>query len=316
MREAGVLKERIARWAVERADPDVFAMVFSETDHASHRWWVEGDPPRQLIDVYDLVDRTMGRLMADLVTDQDTVLVVSDHGSWPIHHFVHIAPLLAEGGFLARARRSNAEPVARPSPVGRGGPGGDRDRGRRNFFSRMDWPATKAFPLGDSLIATGIYVNAPPFPTPAVATDEFEAVRTEVATFLAGVTDPDSGDPVFETVARREDLYHGAAVPEAPHLIVDGATGYSPQLGRILNFGSLFTEVTRGGHRREGIYVSSRPLGMDRVEPIEGLLPKVLAALSLDVGEAQPREGRDFAGYTAQQAGEMERHLQGLGYLE
>src|SRR5439155_3819025 len=95
----------------------VFAMVFSETDHASHRFWVTGDPPRELIDVYELVDATMGRVMKDLVHEDDTVLVVSDHGSWPVHHLVHIAPLLAEGGFLTRVgRHSSNATTATPAP--------------------------------------------------------------------------------------------------------------------------------------------------------------------------------------------------------
>jgi predicted AlkP superfamily phosphohydrolase/phosphomutase len=316
MTEATGLKERIARWAVDRFDPQVLAMVFSETDHASHRWWVEGDPPRELIDVYDLVDRTMGRLMADVVRDEDTVLVVSDHGSWPIHHFVHIAPLLAEGGFLARTARGTTDGRQGRART-RGGPGRDRDRERRNFFGRMDWPKTKAFPLGDSLIATGIYVNAPPFPSPAVAPEEFEEVRADVVAFLAPVTDPETGSRVFETVARREDLYRGRAVDAAPDIVVDGTTGYSPQLGRILNFKDLFSKVARGGHRREGMYAISTPLGLDKVEPIEGLLPKVLSALSFQVaGGAPGDEGQAFQGYTSEQAGEIERRLQGLGYLE
>ena len=181
----------------------------------------------------------------------------------------------------------------------------------------MDWSSTKAFPLGDSLIATGIYVNAPPFPTPAVAPDEYEDVRTAVATFLAGVTDPATGERVFETVARREDLYHGRAVPLAPHLIVDGAIGYNPQLGRILNFTSLFSEVARGGHRREGIYAVNAPLGLESVEAIEDVLPKVLSALSFEVAPLAA-EGDDeaYQGYSAEEAGEIERRLQGLGYLE
>jgi predicted AlkP superfamily phosphohydrolase/phosphomutase len=316
MVEATELKERIARWAVDRVDPHVFAMVFSETDHASHRWWVEGDPPRELIDVYDLVDRTMGRLITDLVRDDDVVLVVSDHGSWPIHHFVHIAPLLAEGGFLARIDSPSArKPAAAWVPAS--GPGDNRDRSRRRFFARIDWARTKAFPLGDSLIATGIYINSPPFPTPAVDLDDYEDVRRRLTRFLAPVEHPDSGERVFETVARREDLYRGAALGLAPDVIVDGATGYSPQVGRMLDFRSLFSEVARGGHRREGIYAVSTGLGLDRQEPIEGLLSKVLAGMGFDVPDLRDRgDERMSEGYTAEEAGEIERRLQGLGYVE
>ncbi|HJP66941.1 MAG TPA: alkaline phosphatase family protein, partial [Actinomycetota bacterium] len=279
------------------------------------RFWVEGDPPNALIDVYELVDRTMGRIMKAHVRDEDTVLMVSDHGSWPVHHLVHIAPLLAEGGFLTRGRpRDDGPSPSDQVKMGRGV--GDKDKRRKGFFKRMDWERTKAFPLGDSVIATGIYVNRPPFPNPAVPPDEYEDVRTEVTKFLSGVEGPDDGEPVFGTVARSEDVYRGGAVGLAPDIIVDGIPGFSPHLGRILNFKTLFTQVMVGGHRREGMYVVTSPLGLDEIEPIEGLLPKVLRGLDFELPEAEHDEGLLDAGYTAEQAEEIERRLQGLGYME
>jgi predicted AlkP superfamily phosphohydrolase/phosphomutase len=318
MNEGAELKQRIARWVIDRLDPHVFAMVFSETDHASHRFWVEGDPPRELIDVYELVDTTMGRVMKDVVREEDTVLVVSDHGSWPVHHLVHIAPMLAEGGFLTRARAAGMDAKKRvdASDVLMGRGVGTRDKRRSSFFARMDWANTQAFPLGDSVIATGIYVNSPPLPIPAVAPDEYEDVRTAVTAYLSKIEDPGTGQPVFSTVARREDVYHGAAVSLAPDVIVDGVDGYSLQLGRILDFKALFTRVARGGHRREGMYAVNGALGLDAVEPIEGLLPKVLSALSFEVAERGDAESGLSEGYTEEQAREIERRLQGLGYME
>ncbi len=313
MTEGTELKARIARWVIDRLDPHVFAMVFSETDHSSHRFWVEGDPSPALVDVYDLVDRTMGEVLK-AVRDEDIVLVVSDHGSWPVRTLVHVAPLLAEGGFLTRmARGSRSLPGATEVRMGRGV--GDRDKRRSMFFARMDWPNTRAFPLGDTVIATGIYVNRAPFPIPAVAADEYEDVRTKVVDFLSSVEHPDTGERVFQTVARREDVYHGRAVDLAPDVIVDGVTGYSPHLGRILNFRTTFTDVRVGGHRREGIYAASADLGLGGVEPIAGLLPKVLSTLGFEVAEkAEP--GQATEGYTEEQAREIERRLQGLGYME
>ncbi|MFN2590682.1 MAG: alkaline phosphatase family protein, partial [Actinomycetota bacterium] len=148
------LRGRIARWAMERAEPDVFATVFSETDHAAHRWWSEGDPPPQLIDVYDLVDRAMGEFLRDHVPADDAVLVVSDHGSWPVHHLVHVAPLLADAGLLRSGRgRSSATGGGQPDrsrptvPIGRlNAQAGTR---HRRLIHRLDWANTKAFPFGD-----------------------------------------------------------------------------------------------------------------------------------------------------------------------
>jgi predicted AlkP superfamily phosphohydrolase/phosphomutase len=315
MVEATELKERIARWAVDRVDPHVFAMVFSETDHASHRWWVEGDPPRELIDVYDLVDRTMGRLVTDLVRDDDVVLVVSDHGSWPIHHFVHIAPLLAEGGFLARSGGSLGVSRGTSSfdrvKMGRGV--GNRDKRQTRLFARMDWANTKAFPLGDHVVVTGVYVNGPAFPIPAVGPDEYEDVRAKVVSLLSEVEDPMAGGPALATVAPREEVYRGPAIALAPDLVVDGVPGIGLHLGRVLDFHQTTSEIKLGGHRRDGIYAVNAPFALDHREPIQGLLPKVLRAMSLD-----PAPTQDVAseGYSAQQAEAIEDHLRGLGYME
>jgi predicted AlkP superfamily phosphohydrolase/phosphomutase len=315
MREATELKERIARWAVDRADPHVFAMVFSETDHASHRWWVEGDPPPKLIEVYDLVDRTMGRLIKDLVHDDDVVLVVSDHGSWPIHHFVHIAPLLAEGGFLARSTRgaASAPEIGSFEPVRMGRGVGNRDRRQTRLFARMDWANTKAFPLGDHVVVTGVYLNCPPFPIPTVAPDEYDDVRAKVASLLSVVEDPATGGAAFATVAPREEVYQGPAVPLAPDLVLDGVPGIAPHLGRVLNFRQTTSEIKAGGHRREGMFAVNAPISLDQREPIQGLLPKLLRALSF---EPAPSEDVTSGGYTAQEALAIEDRLRGLGYLE
>jgi predicted AlkP superfamily phosphohydrolase/phosphomutase len=311
------LRERIARWAVDRADPHVFATVFSETDHAAHRWWGEGDPPRELIDVYDMVDRSMGRLLADLVHEDDVVLVASDHGSWPVHHLVHLAPLLADAGLLRSGRTASATPPPRRSdPPRRRSRLNAQDGGRqRRLISKLDWPNTKAFPFGDQVLITGVVINRPPLPSPAVAEDEYEDVRGEVAAVLAKVEDPEGGGPALATVARREDVYRGPAVALAPDLVLEGIPGCSPHFGRLIKSSDVFTEVRIGGHRPEGMYATNTDLGLAGVESVRDLLPKTLAALSYRWSEPV-EESSTAEGYSAQEAAEMEDRLRGLGYME
>jgi hypothetical protein len=94
---------------------------------------------------------------------------------------------------------------------------------------------------------------------------------------------------------------------------VDGVPGISPHLGRILNFDQTTSEIKIGGHRREGIYAVNAPIALDHREPIQGLLPKVLRAMSF---EPAPSEDVSSEGYSAQQAQAIEDHLRGLGYME
>jgi predicted AlkP superfamily phosphohydrolase/phosphomutase len=318
IREHLDLRERIARWAVDRVNPHVFVTVFSETDHAAHRWWGEGDPPRELIDVYDLVDRSMGRLMRDLVRDEDTVLIASDHGSWPVHSLVHLAPLLAEAALLRSGRTASAAPIPRRAgPPRRRSRLNAQDGGRqRRLISKLDWPNTRAFPFGDTVLITGVAVNRPPLPFPAVTEDEYEGVRDEVASLLTKVEDPEGGGPAFSTVARREDVYRGPAVDLAPDIVLEGVPGCSPHVGRLLKSHQMFTEVRIGGHRPEGMFVTSSDLGLGEVEPVRDLLTKVLRALGYRFD--QPGEEAAIGGerYSAKEAREMEDRLRGLGYME
>jgi hypothetical protein len=166
------------------------------------------------------------------------------------------------------------------------------------------------------VIITGMCVNRPPFPLPAVRDDEYEDIRTTVISLLAGVEDPEGGGPAFATVARREGLYHGASVHLAPDVVIEGAPGCSPHMSRTLSPDQRFTEVRVGGHRREGMFVASRHLGLGEVEPVRDILPKTLKALSFDLADESETVAPPAETYSAQEVKEMEDRLRGLGYME
>ena len=98
------LRERIAQVMFEKYDPQVFMLVFTEPDQAGHHLWTKPEVPAALLDCYEQVDAAMGRLLARFGTPEDLTLVVSDHGSQPLHTHVHVAELLASGGWLSAAR--------------------------------------------------------------------------------------------------------------------------------------------------------------------------------------------------------------------
>ncbi len=79
-------------------------LVFTEPDQAGHHLWTKPEVPAALLDCYEQVDAAMGRLLARFGTAEDLTLVVSDHGSQPLHTHVHVAELLASGGWLSAAR--------------------------------------------------------------------------------------------------------------------------------------------------------------------------------------------------------------------
>jgi hypothetical protein len=85
-------------------------------------------------------------------------------------------------------------------------------------FSAIDWSATRAH-LGEfpsiRLNVKGREPLGVVEPGP-----EYEELRDHIIAQLQAVNEPDTGLPLFECVARREELYQGPYTDEAPDIIV------------------------------------------------------------------------------------------------
>ena len=111
---------------------------------------------------------------------------------------------LYENGFLALKSGSNP------------GDGGD-------FFENVDWDRTKAYSLGLGCIflnrqgreANGILKD-----------DEAESVRDGIVSGLSDLVDPDRSAVAVRSVVRREQVYSGPYLSEAPDLLVNFSEGY------------------------------------------------------------------------------------------
>jgi predicted AlkP superfamily phosphohydrolase/phosphomutase len=56
--------------------------------------------------------------------------------------------------------------------------------------------------------------------------DEYEALRDEIAAGLMELTAPDTGEPIMDRVAKREELWEGGALATAPDLLAIPRDGY------------------------------------------------------------------------------------------
>ncbi len=127
------------------------------------------------------------------------------------------------------------------------------------FTERLDWVRTKVFATSNSgpLLVNRKGVG----PGSAVSEQEYEALRETLIRDLLAVKDPVTGTPVFSRVYRREEIYHGPALPQAPDviadhydsvcdLIVDDDLGQFCFVNRLNRFGD---------HVRNGLFVLSGP---------------------------------------------------------
>lgn len=269
---------------------DFFMVVFNGTDTVQHAMWKFMSPAHPLHDpakaakygdailtFYQFLDRWLATQIASLPPDT-VLMLMSDHGFGPFHKFIHVNNWLREQGFLAikpawRARLKYAAFRAGFSPMavydllmrlGLGSLKREVVRGQGQgllrtlflSFDDVDWPATRAYSLGN---IGQIRLNvAGREPQGCVAPGrEYEQVRAEIMARLRLLTDPATGEAVVDEIYPREELYRGPYLEDAPDIV------FLPK--RLEYFG--FGEYEFGSHRvieamRRGISGTHRMNGI------------------------------------------------------
>jgi predicted AlkP superfamily phosphohydrolase/phosphomutase len=324
------LRERICSHLIARTNPHIFMTVFPEPDQVTHLFWGKTEIPESLLLAYEAVDESMGRIISEHVGPADRIVVLSDHGARPIHTYVHVGKVLEDGGFLTLTgddgQRSTVArglkrrvwyrlPPKLRLALLRNIPRSARRRASRAVRgNHIDWRVTRAFP-GDEGPGLGVIINVrPPFKHGPVFGDEYESVRRDVISYLSAVTDPQSGEPAFDRVLPREDVYEGPTLASAPDVVLVPAPGFGTRRG--LDFTERTSRVAVGGHRREGMFVASWGLGLGSVAHIRDLLPRALESCGYEHSASVDPQDEDLGGYTDLEAEEMGTRLRELGYIE
>lgn len=223
---------------------DLFIAHYFAIDNAQHMFWRAMDAAHpahdpaevarlgdQVARAYRWLDRQAGELLS-LVGDGVTVIVASDHGGAPIYRWFYLNAWLREEGYLHTTPGSEGK-------------------------AHVDWTRTRACGFGSG----GIFVNVRDRdPQGLVAPgDEYEALRSELATRLLALTDPQTEGPAVKAVLRSEQVYPCARGGEVPDLLLALARGYGlgrgEALGQVSDRPVLETNHTwwSGGH--EGPYL-------------------------------------------------------------
>jgi predicted AlkP superfamily phosphohydrolase/phosphomutase len=318
-------------------------MEYLSPDHPRYDELKDSPAARRTRGLYRQLDEGLARVLKR-TTDDDLVIFMSDHGHQPCTRACTMDRILRHLGFLEFGRGSFAFNLIR------WGPG--RRVARRVYdllklhgkvsipASPVDWPKTKVY---TSVVSTGegVSVNLKGRePNGIVEPDDYERVRDDVAAALGDFRDPDNGLPPIRKIFRKEEVLSGPHLDSAPDLLLVPAPLYSLTHAR-----GMVEEADwlSGDHRMEGVVVATGPevtAGRlrERVELID-LGPTSLAALGASSGI--PRDGKvisslvgsdvaldvagtdvaesptgDATGLTSDEAGEIEDHLRGLGYVE
>ena len=206
-------RTRAMRHLVTTRPTSVVGVVYTEIDRVSHPYWHEiesaesGPPTGVVTDIYIEIDRAFGELL-ELVGDEATVMVVSDHGFGPCTRGLGVHRMLHEGGLCAL--RDALQPFE----------GGHADHeGASRLVHAIDWSATRCYmPTAGCF---GINVNLAGRQRQGIVPAEArDAAIAEVTEYLSGVTDPIDGGPVFSALVRREIAYPGPCCASAPDLLL------------------------------------------------------------------------------------------------
>ncbi len=168
----------------------LLAFAFDSGDRLQHIFWGQKD----VEDYYIRKDKFLGKILERM--DDDTKLIVfSDHGFTNFDRTVTINRWLVEQGYMSV-----------------------KDNGTLLDF--VKWNETKAYSLGFS----SIYLNLKGREPQGVVEDR--EIVEEIIGKLKNLTDPKTGKKVIVSAHKREDVYSGKYLEDAPDIIIGFEKGY------------------------------------------------------------------------------------------
>jgi predicted AlkP superfamily phosphohydrolase/phosphomutase len=349
-------RQRAFEYLLDTTDWDFGVIVYVSTDriqhclmeyihpeHPSYPQLKDASVAKQTRALYQQLDTGLAALLERTSSD-DLVVFMSDHGHQTCTRCCTMDRILEHLGFLEFGRGSLAFNVIR------WGPG--RRVARRIYdllklhgkvsipASPIEWAKTSAY---TSVVSTGegVSVNLKGRePQGTVDPRDYERVRDEVAGALGEFRDPDTGDAPIARIYRKEEVMSGRFLDTAPDLLLVPAPFYSLTHARGMVEAA---DWLSGDHRLEGVLVATGPEvtpgPLTEAARLVDLGPTAMAGLG--VPSTVARDGKvlgslvgagavlqelsedgdggrrtDATGLTTDEAGELEDHLRGLGYVE
>ncbi len=359
--------------AVDRASHQFWRHM--DPRHPAHDPALAGPFGDALRRVYQAADEEIGRLL-ELLDPDDACFIVSDHGFGPAYRAFYLNEWIWREGYLVlRDAQGTGEVGWRTRLIGRlsapvfwlnqASPTFRRliaplkRRALSNFvrdeyvrakgrgLARLnhlpvDWARTRAYCPDEASLYLNLRGRDPQGGVePGV---EADALLGEIISGLRSIPDPETGRPVSLAVHRKEEIYSGPFLADAPELILvmdDYATEVMAELGG----GALFapSDFRSGTHTLEGLFVARGPgvpAGRRMDAGLMDIAPTVLHLLGVPVPEetdgrvlldlfsedAEPRRrpvARETAlggrsggqAYTDEEMEQIEKQLRDLGYL-
>lgn len=217
-------REEIMMNMLEKKNFDLFSFIFQASDKVQHMFWRLIDETHPAYDrekaekygdailkVYQKMDEIVGEVMP-FVDEDTTLFLISDHGFHPFRKAVNLNTWLVKNGYMTLLSQEGKE-YKLEDLFGKG-----------EFWPNVDWQRTKAYALGLGCI----YINLKGREAYGIVKpdDEYNGLGEEIVAKLKNLRDPVTGKRVIVDVYKREDIYQGEYLEEAPDLVVGFNEGY------------------------------------------------------------------------------------------
>lgn len=347
-------RRTLMRLLMDTDDWRLFFFVYTAPDRLQHLIWDES----VLLDHYQHLDQILREVIEYVERRDANLFVVSDHGFGPVSKNVYPNRVLEKNGYLKRKQQSGKRGLLSEVGVTKDAVRSTLDRlgidlsklvaslpetvtdtiakevpGEHPLYD-VDFDETTAFFHGTS----NLYVNRTDrFERGTVRPDEVDEVKRDLIETFESVTDPRTGDHVFELVDG------DVLFPEdhrAPDFVVEGRGAYHPQSGlsdRIIGemggmdathdhegiFFALGPSIEPGARLTEATVYDVAPTVLHSVgEPIPEHMNGTVLQTALSVGEEPVRRAggatprRVSAHDHEDDFADVEERLRGLGYME
>jgi predicted AlkP superfamily phosphohydrolase/phosphomutase len=246
-------KAATAKYLIQKYDWDCAMILFGESDGSGHHFWKYCDPhspqfcyePPSMRDsilrVYEELDRQLGELKK-LLPEDTTLLMMSDHGFGGVSTTALFPNCwLREQGFL-QFRGGFSRWVSRRLDALKLRAVAKLPNGIQKFLSRfarkqlggieakvrygiIDWAGTKAY-FEENPYYPSLRINLKGRQPQGVVKPgaEYEQLRTKLIELLEDWRHPETGERIVERAYRREEVYDGPCLDEAPDIVVHWST--------------------------------------------------------------------------------------------
>lgn len=246
---------KVAQFLMREEAPDLMAVLFDGVDKLQHQAWPYVDPALQGGEPSDF-HRRMRELSLGYFRQLDSfiealvtaagpdvqVFFASDHGFTASTEVVRINAYLAEKGYVHWKELPEGEAGKR------------RDN---SYFAHLDWNRTVAYCRTPSCNGITIRVARKPGET-GIAPGDYEAVRTRLIRDLEDLKDPQTGERIIAEIHKREDVFPGSALGDAPDLqLVLRDFGFVS----VKNFQPVVEKrnYVIGTHHPDGVFIACGP---------------------------------------------------------